>query len=204
MKKKIKSSPKDRISDTIAESITVKTKMLEQSIEHIAITSNILSDCLHNGGKILLCGNGGSAADSQHIAAELVVRFRSHVNRPALSAISLTTDTSILTACGNDYGFDDIFSRQVEAYGKSGDVLVGISTSGNSQNVMLAIEQAKQKNMITIGLLGGDGGKIKDLCDHVVMIPTNITARIQECHIMVGHIWCEEIEESLFPELCKK
>ncbi len=204
MKKIAKDDTLDKISDSIAESITVKTRMLDQSIESIAFTSYKLSDCLRNGGKILFCGNGGSAADSQHIAAELVVRFRSHVNRKAMAAMSLTVDTSILTACGNDYGFDKIFSRQVKAYGNEGDVLVGISTSGNSKNVMLALEQAKKQGMMAIGLLGGDGGKIKPICDHSVVIPSDITARIQECHIMVGHIWCESIEESLFPNACKK
>jgi D-sedoheptulose 7-phosphate isomerase len=204
MRKKSQEDVLERISDAIAESITVKTKMLDKNLDSIAFTSFKLSDCLRNGGKILLCGNGGSAADSQHIAAELVVRFRSHINRKALAAMSLTTDTSILTACGNDYGFDKIFSRQVKAFGNEGDILIGISTSGNSKNVMLAIEQAKKQNMMTIGLLGGDGGKIKELCDHTVVIPSNITARIQECHIMVGHIWCETIEDTLFPKQAKK
>jgi D-sedoheptulose 7-phosphate isomerase len=204
MQKKSQEDVLERISDAIAESITVKTKMLDKNLDSIAFTSFKLSDCLRNGGKILLCGNGGSAADSQHIAAELVVRFRSHINRKALAAMSLTTDTSILTACGNDYGFDKIFSRQVKAFGNEGDILIGISTSGNSKNVMLAIEQATKQNMMTIGLLGGDGGKMRALCDHTVVIPSNITARIQECHIMVGHIWCETIEDTLFPKQVKK
>jgi len=204
MRRKANDDVLEKISDAIAESITVKTKMLDKNLDSIAFTSYKLSDCLRNGGKILLCGNGGSAADSQHIAAELVVRFRSHVNRKALAAMSLTTDTSILTACGNDYGFDKIFSRQVKAFGNEGDILIGISTSGNSKNVILAIEQAKKQNMMTIGLLGGNGGKLKELCDHAVIIPCEITARIQECHIMVGHIWCETIEDTLFPKQNRK
>lgn len=204
MKKKDQEDTLDRISDVIAESITIKTRMLDKSVDSIAFTSFKLSDCLRNGNKILFCGNGGSAADSQHIAAELVVRYRSHVNRKALPAMALTVDTSILTACGNDYGFDKIFSRQVKAYGNEGDVLVGISTSGNSKNVILALEQAKKQKMLTIGLLGGDGGKMKDLCDFSVVIPTDVTARIQEAHIMVGHIWCESIEDILFPKISRK
>ncbi len=145
----------------------------------------------------MLCGNGGSAADSQHIAAELVVRLRSSVERRAIGAMALTVDSSILTAGGNDYGFENVFSRQVEAYGREGDVLIAISTSGNSENVIAAVEQANEDDIHTIGLLGGDGGELKDLVDDFVLVPSDVTARIQECHILIGHIWCEMIEEAV-------
>ena len=193
----------ETISNSIMESIMVKTKVLDKSINSIAFSALKLSDCIRNGGKILLCGNGGSAADCQHIAAELVVRFRSHVNRVALPAIAMTVDSSILTACANDYGFDYIFSRQVEAYANKCDILIAISTSGNSKNVIKAIEQAKKQKMTTIGLLGGDGGKMLAMCDYSVVIPSKATARIQESHIMIGHIWCELIDNSLFPIIRK-
>jgi D-sedoheptulose 7-phosphate isomerase len=161
----------------------------------------VLSKSLKQGNKVLFCGNGGSAADSQHLAAELVVRLRSHINRPALPAIALTVDSSIMTAGGNDIGFDNVFARGVEAYGRQGDVLVGISTSGNSENVLRAINQAKSQGVTTIGLLGAGGGKIASACDYSVIVPDDVTARIQESHILIGHIWCEMIEEYMFPEL---
>jgi len=160
----------------------------------------MLADTLRNGGKILICGNGGSAADSQHIAAELVVRLRSHINRPALAAIALTVDSSILTAGGNDIGFDNIFARQVEALARPGDILIAISTSGNSENVLRAAQIARKMGVRTIGLLGKDGGKIKNECDLSVIVPSANTARIQETHIFIAHLWCEAIEELLFPE----
>jgi D-sedoheptulose 7-phosphate isomerase len=160
-----------------------------------------MAECLNSGDKILFCGNGGSAADSQHLAAELVVRLRSHINRRALPAIALTVDASIMTAGGNDIGFDNVFARAVEAYGREGDILIGISTSGNSENVHRAINQAKSQSMTVIGLLGGTGGKLLPECDFSVVVPSKVTARIQESHIMIGHIWCEMVEEILFPEL---
>ncbi|MDQ1265304.1 MAG: D-sedoheptulose 7-phosphate isomerase [Bacteroidota bacterium] len=200
MEDKIRSI-KEKISDTIAESITVKTRMLSGSIKSIKSCGEILADVSKSGKKIFFCGNGGSAADSQHLAAELVVRLRGDINRRALPAIALTVDTSVITACGNDYSFDDIFARALEGYGAEGDALVAISTSGNSANVIKAISQAKKMGISVIGLLGKDGGKIYPMCDDSVVIPSDITARIQECHIMVGHIWCEIIEEELFPEL---
>lgn len=152
----------------------------------------LLQNCIKNGGKILLCGNGGSAADSQHIAAEIVGRFLKE--RKGLPAIALTTDTSILTSVGNDYGYDYIFSRQVEALCTPKDVLIGITTSGNSANVVRAVEAANAIGATTIGLTGGSGGKLSALCKHNIVVPSNVTARIQEAHIFIGHCLCEMIE----------
>lgn len=157
--------------------------------------ANICGDAISKKGKVIFCGNGGSAADSQHIAAELVGRLVD--DRPALPAISLTTDTSALTCIGNDYGYDQIFSRQLAGVGREGDVLVAISTSGNSVNVMNAVEVAKQLGIITVGLLGKDGGKLAALVDVAIIIPSQITARIQEAHIFVGHTLCAMIEKEL-------
>lgn len=192
-----------KVSDIIAETITVKTKMLSQSVYQIERCVVKLAQVAVSGGRILFCGNGGSAADSQHLAAELVVRLRAKINRPAIPAMALTVDTSILTAGGNDIGFENIFSRQVEAYGTENDALVAISTSGNSENIVRAVATAKAKGMLTIGLLGGSGGKLLKMCDDSVVVPSDVTARIQEEHIMIGHIWCEVIEESMFPEFIK-
>lgn len=153
--------------------------------------------CLrNNGGKILIAGNGGSAADSQHIAGELVSRF--YFNRPALPAIALTTDTSILTAIGNDYGFEYVFSRQIDGLGNEGDVFIGISTSGNSPNILKALETCKFKNITTIGLTGETGGKMIELCDYCINVPSAETPRIQESHILIAHIICSLIEGIIF------
>ncbi|MBV8939050.1 MAG: D-sedoheptulose 7-phosphate isomerase, partial [Alphaproteobacteria bacterium] len=145
---------------------------------------------------IMFCGNGGSAADAQHLSAELVSRL--NFNRPGLSAIALTVDTSALTAIGNDYGFDTVFSRQVEALGQPGDVLVAISTSGNSPNVLKAIAAARAKNIAVVGQTGQSGGAMGTLCDIILKMPSSETPKIQECHIMLGHIYCALIEEALF------
>jgi D-sedoheptulose 7-phosphate isomerase len=151
---------------------------------------------LRQGGKLVFFGNGGSAADAQHLATELVVRFK--VNRKALPAIALTTDTSALTAIGNDFGFDHLFERQVEALCTPKDLVVGISTSGNSENVVRGLIAARRLGATTAALLGGDGGRIKELADHVLIIPSNVTARIQEVHILLGHILCDYVEQELF------
>jgi len=150
---------------------------------------------LQAGGKILLCGNGGSAADSQHLAAELTGRFI-HDRRP-LAAIALSTDTSALTCIGNDYSFDEIFARQVAGLGRAGDLLIGISTSGNSRNVIRAVEEAQKLGMQTIGLLGRDGGQLSKLCAHSIVVPSQVTARIQEAHILIGHTLCGLIEQGM-------
>lgn len=150
---------------------------------------------LQRGGKILFCGNGGSAADSQHLAAELTGRFI-HDRRP-LAAIALSTDSSALTCIANDYAFDEVFARQVMALGRPGDLLIGISTSGQSRNVIRAVEQARQIGLQTLGLLGRDGGALRGMCDHSIVVPSPVTARIQECHILIGHTLCGLIEQGL-------
>lgn len=162
----------------------------------IAEMSTLIADALAHGNKLLVMGNGGSAADSQHFVAEIVGRFK--MERTALPAVALSTDTSILTAIGNDYGFDAIFSRQIEALAAPGDVVVGISTSGNSPNVLKAINAARERGCRTIGLLGKDGGSIKAACDLPLVMPTTDTPRIQEGHITVIHIVCDLVEKALF------
>lgn len=184
------------IRGVIQESIDVKTSLLQKGVHEIFETGLELARSIRAGGKILFCGNGGSAADAQHLAAELVGRLRR--DRRPLPAVALTTDTSILTAIGNDYGFKEIFARQVHALGLPGDVLIGISTSGNSENVLLAAQTARKQGLLTIGLLGNDGGKIAEAVDYKVLVPAKDTQRIQECHILIGHIWMEIIEQELF------
>ena len=161
----------------------------------ITAASKLIISTLISGHKILLCGNGGSAADCQHFAAELVIRY--HKNRRAYPAIALTTDTSILTAHPNDFSFDSLFSRQVEALGSEGDCLIAFSTSGNSENIIQASISAKQQNMSVIGLMGGDGGRLKPLVDMPIIVPSTTTARIQEAHIFIGHLLCELIEQRM-------
>jgi D-sedoheptulose 7-phosphate isomerase len=156
--------------------------------ESILAVASKLSQVLKDGGKALFCGNGGSAADSQHLATELVVRLSDKINRRALPAFALTTNSSIITACANDYGFDQIFSRQVEALGKPGDILFAISTSGNSTNVIKAVEAAKIMGVATVGFLGCGGGKLAGIVDYALTIPSSDTQRVQECHIAIGHI----------------
>jgi D-sedoheptulose 7-phosphate isomerase len=167
-----------------------------QSLDNDVTTAGkMATDTLLNGGKILFCGNGGSAADSQHLAAELIGRFIN--DRPPISAIALSTDSSILTCVGNDFSFNEIFSRQVIGLGRKGDLLIGISTSGNSNNVIRAVEEANKIGIKTLGLLGRDGGRMKLICDHSIIVPSDTTARIQECHILIGHSLCGLIEEGL-------
>ena len=189
---------KKNLQEQIKDSIRTKELVLENCLTDIEKIGYKLSECLKNGNKILFCGNGGSSCDAAHIAAELIVRFKSGNERRALPAIALGTDHAILTACANDYGYEDIFSRQVEAFGQKGDVLVGITTSGNSPNVLKAIHQAKNQGLTTISMLGGNGGKLKSFCDFEITVPSSITARIQESHIMIGHLFCSIIEKELF------
>jgi len=163
--------------------------------ENIVDAAMLIARCLRGGGKLLLFGNGGSAADAQHLAAEFVGRFR--IERQALPAIALTTDSSILTAVGNDYGFDQIFARQVQALGRPGDVAIGISTSGNSPNVTSAITQAAKQELKTIGLAGKDGGCLTKCVDISITVASSNVAMIQECHITIGHILCELVENEL-------
>ena len=151
---------------------------------------------MHNGGKLLIAGNGGSAADAQHLVAEFVARLT--VNRPALRAVALTVDSSILTAIGNDLGFDQVFARQIEAIGQPGDLFLGISTSGNSPNILAALAQAKQQGLVTIGLTGQGGGKMAAVCDHLLAIPSTVTMNIQESHLALEHIFCMLVERCYF------
>ncbi len=185
----------DTIKQIFQDSIETKQKVIQNLTKEIENSANILINSLKNNKKILICGNGGSAADAQHFATELIIRFEK--DRKSLPAISLTTDTSTLTACSNDFGYDEVFKKQVESLGNEGDVLVGISTSGNSNNIINALNLAKEKGMKTICLNGKDGGKINSL-DSNLIIPSQNTARIQESHITIIHTWCKLIEESLF------
>jgi len=178
----------------LEESIEAKRRVIEKSIPILESLAEVLIKALKMGNKILLFGNGGSAADSQHIAAELVSRFRRE--RKALPAIALTTDSSILTAIGNDYSFDNVFSRQIEALGEPGDVAIGISTSGNSPNVIKAIRAAKQIEMITIGLTGESGGELKNCVDFCFHAPSPSTPHIQEVHLTVAHAICDIVEHA--------
>lgn len=189
---------KNQIETSIKESIRLKKILLndKHGLDFIESISNRIIHCLQSGGKILICGNGGSAADSQHFAAELVGRFA--FDRKALPAVALTTDTSIITAVSNDYSFDEIFSRQIEALCKNGDVVVGISTSGNSPNVIKALQKAKELGAITCALLGHQGGTIKDIASYAYVVPSNESARIQEVHIMMEHIICQMVEKIYF------
>ncbi|QQS35613.1 MAG: D-sedoheptulose 7-phosphate isomerase [Ignavibacteriales bacterium] len=186
------------ITDNLKESSETKLKIIESCSDDIISAIEMLVICYKNSNKLLLCGNGGSAADCQHIATEFMIRLSHHLQRPALPAIALTTDTSNLTAGGNDIGFENVFARNVEGLGNKGDVLLAISTSGNSANVIKAVEMAHQKGMKVIGFLGGSGGNLKSLVDNPIVIPSSNTQRIQEGHITVAHIICEAVEEKLY------
>lgn len=170
-------------------------KLLFQLDEAVSEAGAIAAKTLIAGGKIMFCGNGGSAADSQHFAAELTGRFVR--DRRPLAAVALSTDTSALTCIANDYSFNEVFSRQVAALGRKEDLLIGISTSGNSSNVVRAVEEAQKLGMQTIGLLGRDGGILRELCRHSIVVPSEVTARIQECHVLIGHTLCGLIEQEL-------
>jgi D-sedoheptulose 7-phosphate isomerase len=186
-----------RMRDTIAQSIAVKQRILDDPtlLERIAAVAEACAACLRRGRKVLLAGNGGSAADAQHLAAELVGRFRR--NRGGLAGIALTTDTSLLTSVANDYGFAQIFRRQVEALGQPDDVFIGISTSGNSPNLLEAVAAAAERGLVTVALTAGSGGLLAPRCDHALVVPASDTARIQESHILIGHIVCELVEDAL-------
>ncbi|EGZ9861400.1 D-sedoheptulose 7-phosphate isomerase [Campylobacter jejuni] len=186
------------IKGHFADSILIKEQILkdENLITLIKNASLEVIKAYKNGNKTLLAGNGGSAADAQHIAGEFVSRF--YFDRPGIASIALTTDTSILTAIGNDYGYENLFARQVQAQGVKGDVFIGISTSGNSKNILKALEFCKQKEIISIGLSGASGGAMNELCDYCIKVPSTCTPRIQEAHILIGHIICAIVEEELF------
>jgi len=184
--------------DSLKESSLVKISMIEKNGDEILRAVDLLSSAYRDGKKLLLCGNGGSAADCQHIATEFMIRLSHHIQRPALPAIALTTDSSNLTAGGNDIGFENVFARNVEGLGNTGDVLLAISTSGNSPNILKAIEMAKSKGMTVIGLSGGSGGKLAGIADVPVIIPSDNVQRIQEGHITAAHIICELVEDNLY------
>lgn len=184
-----------RAQEQFIASIALKKTFLESGqLETLASMADLISKSLKAGGKLMLCGNGGSAADAQHLAAELLVRLRPHTNRQPLPAISLALDSSSITACANDYGFEEIYSRPLEALAKSGDVLLGLSTSGRSQNVIRALEMAAHKGVKRLGFIGGDGGAMLVVCDQALIVPATDPNRIQEVHITVGHILMDLIE----------
>ncbi len=188
---------KDFIVDSIKQSITLKQKLLSDDnlLNNISLVAKQCLKTYQQGGKILLAGNGGSAADAQHIAAEFVCRL--NFERPGLAAMALATNYSVITAAGNDYSFDKVFSREIEANGNTGDVFIGISTSGNSKNIINAVNAAKAKGIYCVGL-SGNNGALQELSDCCLSVPSSFTPRIQECHILIGHILCEIIENTLF------
>ncbi|MBW2435443.1 MAG: D-sedoheptulose 7-phosphate isomerase [Deltaproteobacteria bacterium] len=183
------------ILQQLEESVQVKRQFIEKHLDRIRVAVEKMADCIGAGNKILIFGNGGSAADAQHLAAEFVNRFK--IERPPLAAIALTTDTSILTSIGNDYRFDDIFSKQIEALGKKNDIAWGISTSGNSKNILQGVEAANEKELFSIGFTGR-GGALAKCAKLVFAVPSDDTARIQEAHITLGHIICDLVERRLF------
>ncbi|HEY5615069.1 MAG TPA: SIS domain-containing protein [Bacteroidota bacterium] len=186
------------IVDSLRESAQTKQNIEQKCIGEIEKAIGLVVTALKNKKKILLCGNGGSAADAQHLATELVIRLSPGIKRPGLPAIALTTDSSTLTAGANDLGYDAVFARSVEALGTEGDILIGISTSGNSESVNRAFRMAKEKKMVSIGFLGKDGGTSKDLVDLAIVVPAQDTQRIQEGHITIGHIIFQQAEQELF------
>ena len=192
-------SPIELVQKHLENSAAVKLQLADSAAAGvIADAAGQLAQRVAEGGKIMLCGNGGSAGDSQHIAAEFTSRLRASMERPGIPAIALTTDSSYLTARGNDYGFDDIFERLIDSLGRPGDALIAISTSGTSRNVVRAVARAREKQILTVGLLGGTGGVLAGLVDLSIIVPSNSTQHIQESHIAIGHILCELVEETLY------
>lgn len=187
-----------KIKDILQASISVKQQVLNDAalVETMLAVTEKMVDCFNHDGKILFCGNGGSAADAQHLAAEFSGRF--YTDREPLDAEALHVNTSYLTAVANDYSYNEVYARIVKAKGRKGDILVGLSTSGNSANIIEAFKVAKEKGMLIVGFTGATGGKMKPLCDYLINIPSTDTPRIQECHITVGHIICQLVEEQLF------
>lgn len=189
----------ERISSIVADSLDVKRRYFAEHAEQVARAAHSVAEAFAAGGQLLLCGNGGSAADAQHIAGEFVNRFM-RAERRALPALALSTDGGVLTCIANDTGFEQIFARQIEAFGKRGDVLIAISTSGTSANIVAAVEAARAVGMKTIALLGRDGGRVAALCDLALIVPSRDTQRIQETHNLIGHVICELVERSLFAD----
>ena len=191
---------KDVILGILEAGITTKRSCVESQVNKIIKAADMLAGCVAAGGKVLLFGNGGSAADAQHLAAEFVNRFQ--IERPPLAAISLTTDTSVLTSIANDYDYDEIFSKQINAFGKKGDIAWGLSTSGNSPNVVTAVKSAQKLGMASIGMTGR-GGELAKCADLVLAVESDTTARVQETHITLGHILCELVDRKLYPDQFK-
>src|SRR5713226_4582161 len=187
----------ERLRRHVLSSIETKEKLLAECAPAILAAAEAVTTCLRNGGKVMLCGNGGSAADCQHIAAEFVSVLNKSFQRPGLAAIALTTDSSILTASANDFGFECVFARQAQALGRAGDVVIGISTSGASENVLRALRFARDHGLTAVGLTGHPGGALLDASDICIEVPSDVTQFIQESHIMIGHILCDLAEQSL-------
>tara|TARA_B100000212_G_scaffold108837_1_gene80944 strand:+ start:210 stop:821 length:612 start_codon:yes stop_codon:yes gene_type:complete len=191
-------SIKNKVKLTFEDSISVKEQIIhDKSYEVLLEAGDIISNSISNGGKLLLCGNGGSAADAQHLAAEFLIRLTSDVNRESIPALSLAQDTSTLTACINDYGSDDVFKRVFSALSTTGDILLVITTSGNSKNIIETLKLAKERGIYSLGFLGNDGGEALSYCDLAFIVPSKITARIQESHITAGHALLQYVEDSL-------
>jgi D-sedoheptulose 7-phosphate isomerase len=186
-----------KINSLFMDSITTKQACLKQGLMCISNMSNQITEIIKNGNKIMLCGNGGSAADAQHLAAEMLVRLRPMNNRKGVAAIALAQDTSTITACGNDFGYDQIYKRMIESLGKEGDCLIAITTSGNSKNVILAMKAAKIMGIKVYGFLGSGGGKALEFCDEAFVVPSDNTGRVQEVHITAGHALMECVEDNL-------
>ena len=184
------------IEKILSESLSVKQAFIQENISNLILLAERISQAFTEDRKLLLCGNGGSAADAQHIAAEFVNRFT--LERPPLPAIALTTDTSVITSIANDYSFEEIFSKQIKAIGIEGDVLLAITTSGNSRNILSAVKGARQQGIYAAGLIGGDGGKLAGLVDMAMVVKSQVTPRIQEAHILAGHILCHLVDYILF------
>jgi D-sedoheptulose 7-phosphate isomerase len=193
---KMGTSMDDIIARALKENLRIKENFIKKNTSKLIEVAHYLSNVFRNDGKLMICGNGGSAADSQHIAAEFVNKFQ--LDRPPLPALALTTDTSILTSVANDYRYEDVFSKQIEALGVKGDILLAISTSGNSPSVLSAIRTARKKGLYTVGLIGGDGGDMLGLVDLSLLVESEQTPRIQEVHILAGHLICELVEYILF------
>ncbi|MCA1816277.1 MAG: D-sedoheptulose 7-phosphate isomerase [Acidobacteria bacterium] len=189
----------DRISTIVAESLEVKRRYFAEHAEEVVRAASMIAASFGAGGKVLLCGNGGSSTDAQHVAGEFVNQF-GKVKRRALPALALSTDGGVVTSVANDTGFENVFARQVEAFGERGDVLIAISTSGASPNIVRACETARERELKVIGILGRDGGEVRALCDLALVVSSDDTQRIQETHNLVGHILCELVERTLFPD----
>jgi len=187
----------EKVHSLLQASIDLKRKVMDKQVDIIVHMAEAICQSLQHGGKVLLCGNGGSAADAQHLATELLIRLRPHINRQGIPALALATDASSLTASGNDYGFETHYERMTRALGKPDDVLIGITTSGKSPNIVRALRAAREKKMVTIGLLGGDGGSTLAECDIALVVPSKLTGRIQETHITIGHALIELVEDLL-------